>query len=352
MKVLILRSRRRTHSERPTDPYAQEFRSHFADKVIGNLSGERTFCSACGPDCRACREKYGREFRDHIAGVIAFPAILPYLLERPAEHVPRDIPPHDILLAINIHEQILVEVLKRCAEEETRGVVVPLEAPGWVSGSAHEKAAEVCGRADIEIAFPKPFCSFDPPSGGILAEFRERFHIGKPRVELHVRDGRIETAHVEVSAACGATYYVARWLEGRRIDEDLRHEVIAKRMHSYPCTASMKWDDELGDTSLHVANHAHDEILAPLGIHPGDEPGMVMSPVGRMVPRPAPLRENLENVERARRAVLDALEEGGCVTLQTLRRNRRIAPAAMNTALLLLKQEGKIRTEGGAIVRV
>ena len=352
MRILILRSERRTSGEKPKDVYSQEFTSSYAEKVIGNLAGEEGFCSACGPDCNACRTPYNRKFAKNIAGVIAFPPILPYLLEKPRDYVPRDIPAHDILLAINIHEQILIEILKGCSGAGTRGAVVPLEAGEWVSGSAQSEARAICEENDVEICFPKPFCGFDPPSGTVLDEFRRRFHIGKPEVELELRGDTIGRAYVNVSAACGATYYVARWLAGKRVNDDLKYQVISKRLHSYPCTASMKWDDELGDTPLHVAGQAHYEILAPLRETAPEEPAMVMSPVGKMVLKPVPVQENVENVERAKRAILEELRRKGTVSLAGLKRKRKITPAAMHSALLILKQEGKIRTEGQKIVKV
>ena len=101
MKILILRSERRPRSNHRKDAYTQEFTSAFAEKVIGNLSGEPDFCSACGQDCIGCRKTYDRRFGREIAGVISLPAVLPYLLEDPESHVPRHIPQHDVILAIN-----------------------------------------------------------------------------------------------------------------------------------------------------------------------------------------------------------------------------------------------------------
>ncbi|MFW6159200.1 MAG: DUF166 family protein, partial [Planctomycetota bacterium] len=220
MRIVILRSRP-VHRRPETDhDYLQQFNTVYAERVIGNLVGDPGFCSACGPDCIDCRARYRRRLGSHIAATLDLPALLPYLLEQPEEHLPRDVPPHDILLAIHIHEQVLLEVLRACPAWGTRGVVVPLEAPDWVSGSARQQAADMCRHNDIQIDFPKPFCRFDPPADGPLDQFRRSFHIGQPDVRLDVQDGRIENTHVDVSAACGATYYVARWLEGRRVDED------------------------------------------------------------------------------------------------------------------------------------
>ena len=365
MRIVILRSRRAS-GRGAEGPYTQEFTSPFADKVIGNLTAEAGFCGSCGPDCTACRKGYDRRFGGSIAAELSFPGVLPYLMESPAGHVPHELPPHDIILAINIHEQVLVEVLKRCGRWGTRGVVVPVEAPDWLSGSARSEVREICDQGGVEVAFPKPFCAFGPPEGTALADFRRRFHIGKPEVRLTVRGNRVQAAHVEVSAACGATYYVARWLEGRSLDEDLKHEVIAKRMHSYPCTASMKWDDEIGDTPMHVASQAHYEILAPLTGRGEHEPAMVISPVGRMVLKPVPASENIRNIEKAKEAILEALATGrrivvsGApasaadeeVSLDDIRSARKITPAAMSSAALILKQEGRIRIAGGRIVKV
>jgi len=349
-KILFLRSRRPKSGEKPHNDYVQEFGGIYADKVIGNLKNEPGFCTSCGPDCTNCRHAYNRDFARNIAGIIAFPAILPYLLETPADYLPPDVPRHDVLLAVNIHEQILLEFVRRCRRWGTRGIVVPIEASDWISGSARSEATALCEKQGIEIAFPKPFCSFAPPAGTLLARFREEFHVGKPRVRLEVKNDRVSKAFVEVSAACGATYYVARWLEGRHITDDLEHDVVARRFHSYPCTASMKWDDEIAETPLHLAGEAHCEILDPLKNRPRQEESMVKSPVGTMVLRPVPLQENLANIEKAKQAILDNLAACKQVSLQSLRSERNISPAAANSALLLLKQEGKVRVEGSRIL--
>ncbi|MFW6107815.1 MAG: hypothetical protein ACOC70_01315, partial [bacterium] len=118
----------------------------------------------------------------------------------------------------------------------------------------------------------------------------------------------------------------------------------------YPCTASMKWDDELDDTPLHEANRAHDEILEPLGLTVGRQAGTVRSPVGTVIQRPRPVRENAQQIEKAKQIVLEELQPEGVVSLSALRQDGRIPPAALHTALLLLKQAGKIKAKGQNIV--
>ena len=354
MRILVLLSRRQGGRDAAGDPYAQTFRSTFADKVVGNLVGEPGFCSACAGDCTGCRRAYDRRFGDSIAGIVELPAVLPYLLERPDRYVPADVPAHDVLLAINVHEQILLACIRRAKRWQTRGVIAPIEAGGWISPAARAEGARIAEEVGVEADFPKPFCAFDPPAGTVLAEFRQRFHVGKPHVELTIEHRRITRACVHVSAACGATYYVARHLAGKSLDDDLKYDVVAKRLHCYPCTSSMAWDDEIGDTIMHVAGQAHYEILAPLAApeaHAPDEPEMVLSPVGIMIPRPAAPAENLRNIERAKEGILEGLAAAGAVSLAELRANRRLPSAAVYSALLILKRQGTIRAVGDRITR-
>jgi DNA-binding IscR family transcriptional regulator len=78
---------------------------------------------------------------------------------------------------------------------------------------------------------------------------------------------------------------------------------------------------------------------------------MVMSPVGHMLLKPVPARENIQKIERAKQAILAALDASEAVALRHLARRADISPAALSSAVLLLKQAGAIRTEGGRIVR-
>lgn len=342
MKLAVLRSVPVAPNVPTGSGYLQAFDTRFAERVLGNLRGRKGFCTACGPDCNACRAPYGRTFGADIAAVLDFPALMPHVLERPWDHVPSNVPHADVLLVINIHEQILLEILPVCGRWGVRAVVAPLEAPGWVSRAARAQAYRVCEETGVEIAFPKPFCAFKPPAGTVLAAFREAFHIGCPDVTLDVGDGEIRAARVNVSAACGATYCVARWLAGRRVEENLEIEVVSRRWHAYPCTASMERDPELnGETPLHVAGQAHYAILLQARDRvAGLEDPMVRSPLGTMVQRPVPPREHLANIEKAKAVVLEELARDPDVTLARLRARRDISPAALTSALVLLKQEG------------
>lgn len=351
MKIVILRSVADDDWNSVGDAYHQEFDTLYAERVISNLRGGSGYCTSCGPDCISCHESYGRQFGGSIVGVLDFPSVLPYVLEHPESFITDRVPDHDILMVINIHEQILLEFLKVCRKWGTKGVVVPVEEPGWISGAARASAVDICAGLGIEIAFPKPFCAFRPDPDSILGEFRRTFHIGYPAVNLDVRDGIIESTHVDVSAACGATYYIARWLRGRRIEDNIEIEVIAKGMSSYPCTASMEREPELGgDTPMHVASDAHTAILDEVKPVRSTTGEMIMSPFGQLIARPLSAMDNIKGIEKARAAILERLDIRDELTISDLRNIAGVTPSAVSSALLLLKQEGRIRIDSGAVV--
>lgn len=349
MKIVVLRSKKL--KKQKWGEYHQSFDTLYADRVIGNLSNRRDFCTACEADCIHCREKYDWRFSENIAAIIDFPSVLPFVLEKPGKYVPANMPAHDVLIAIHVHEQILLEILARCGQWGTKGVVVPLEAPGWVSGAAIRQALEICARNNIEISFPRPFCSFNPPRGGVLAEFRKSFRIGFPDVDLTVKNGVIIKARVNVSAACGATYYVARWLVGRAVCADLKTEVISRRWHSYPCTASMEWDDELGHTPLHAAGQAHYGILSAARVGTIESARPIITPLGKVLPGPAPVSDNIRNIENAKKVVMAELEIHPQISLEQIKKKEHISPASIHSAILLLKKDMKIRTMGTTIMK-
>ena len=370
MKIVILRSKKcASHSlghanglvnhamrlasvaSRKAGQYHQSFDTVYADRVIGNIFNRHDFCTVCEADCIHCREKYDWHLSENIAAILDFPSVLPFILEKPEKYVPANMPAHDVLLAIHIHEQILLEILARCGQWGTKGVVVPLEALDWISGSAIRQALEICAKNNIEISFPKPFCSFDPPRGGVLAEFRKFFRIGFPDVDITVKNGVISKAKVNVSAACGATYCVARWLVGCTICEDLKTEVISRRWHSYPCTASMEWFDEPGNTPLHVAGQAHYGILSDAQVGTGERARPIITPLGKVLPMPAPVADNIRNIENAKKNIMDELEIHPQISIEQIKKKEHISPAAIHSAILLLKKEMKIKTIGTTIIK-
>jgi len=254
MKLLILKS---VPNHLLEEEYTVSMNTSFADRFMNHLRGN---CDACERNCTGCRAAYHLNFSESIRGVIRFPAILPAIIDEPEEFMPEEIPRHDILISIAVNEEILFSFLRRHAI--SKGVIVPIEESGWISPYGQRVITELCDQKKIEIAFPKPFCSFDPKEG-ILKEFKTLYRIGKPKLDIHLEKGVIVKADVVSSAPCGATYFTAKGLTGRSVDEDLVF-LIDKFLSSYPCTASTDLDRELQDSIIHQAVRIQRGVLSSI----------------------------------------------------------------------------------------
>ncbi|MEA1906006.1 MAG: DUF166 family protein, partial [Euryarchaeota archaeon] len=77
-----------------------------------------------------------------------------------------------------------------------------------------------------------------------------------PVLKISVANEVISAVTVKQSAPCGSTWFVAKKLVGAPVSsQEIIREIIAEAHHSYPCTADMTVDRELGDTILHVAGY-------------------------------------------------------------------------------------------------
>jgi hypothetical protein len=110
----------------------------------------------------------------------------------------------------------------------------------------------------------------------------------------------------------------------------------------------MEWDDEIGDTVLHVASAAHCAILDQIGAG-GDAPGAFVSPTGVVLPEPPRGAESVRNIERAAQLILAALAERGEMRVGELAGLAGVNPAAVSSALINLKREGRISMAGGTV---
>jgi len=231
----------------------------FGERIIGNLINYSTFCTSCAEACTYCKEgKYG--FAGHINGFFKLPApsLLPALIEDSAsEYLPKEIPDADIAIISEIHTDLLLELplILKDSGSRFKAIIVPQEGPAPI---ARLQIEEVCARDGIEITFPKPFCDLPPRDDQpLIKRFVEAFKIGRPEVKVEVdRRGRI--AHVDVlsSAPCGSTWFVAKQLAGVEVKNTQElYDRISEAHHSYPCTASMDKDREIGDTILHKAGY-------------------------------------------------------------------------------------------------
>lgn len=244
------------------------YTDEFGERVLGNLMNYSTFCKACDLACEHCRTVYG-SFASDIFWVYQLPSDLPTFIDDPLTYLPSpaELPELDVLLVVGIHPDLFAAV-PSLLKGKVLAVIAPLESKDWCPPGLRKQVADRLAELGIESAFPKPFCSLTPQGLKVVDMFIARYRIGRPLMEVAVKKGVIKEARVIRSAPCGATWYIARQILNRHVDEV--EEAVAKAHHSYPCTGSMVVDPEVGDTILHkggyLAREAAKDALIKRGI--------------------------------------------------------------------------------------
>jgi len=233
----------------------------YGERVIRNLINDPSFCKACGLLCDFCKYGVYSHVRSiHGAVELPDPSELPRFIEEPEEYLPRKIPAVDICMATGLHQDLLLALPSRLKREGIRGLIAPIEDFREVPPGLQRQLGEECVELDIEYASPKPFCALEPVEAKpLISEFIRAFKIGKPslRIATETRN-ELRTIHgvaVERSAPCGSTWYVAKKLIGREVEREGIREAVARAHHSYPCTATMATDPEIGEPILHKAGY-------------------------------------------------------------------------------------------------
>lgn len=230
------------------------YNGKFGERVIGNLLNFRNFCISCDKLCIFCRDDKRLDFADHITGIYTQPSDLPVYIEEPEKYLPLSFPENDVLLAINLHPDILAEIPAMAKKAGSRLIIAPVEEPGWLTQGLRCQMKDKCEKAGIVFAAPKPFCSLKKGDDPLIDQFIEEFKIGFPGFIIGMQNNNIATVQVLSSQPCGCAYYVAQKLKNVPVNNKL-DEVISNAHHAYPCTAGMDRDAELKDTILHKAGY-------------------------------------------------------------------------------------------------
>jgi len=233
----------------------------YGERVIRNLINDPSFCKSCGLFCDYC--KYGvYSYVQGIRAAIKLPdsSELPAFIDEPEKYLPKKIPLADICVATGIHKDLLLALPSRLIQEGIQGLITPIEDFREVPAGLQKQLEEECRDLNLECAFPKPFCDLEPRKDKPLtSRFVHDFKIGRPRLEIVTgTKGELKTVEgvvVQRSAPCGSTWYIARKLVGIEVSRELIRDVVAKAHHSYPCTATMATDPELGEPILHKAGY-------------------------------------------------------------------------------------------------
>lgn len=230
------------------------YNGKFGERIIGNLLNYRNFCISCDKLCIFCRDDKSLDFSKNIIGIYTQPSGLPGYIEEPKKYLPPVLPENDVLLAINLHPDIITELPAMAKDAGTLLIIAPIEEPNWLSPGLRNQLKEKCEKAGIVFAAPKPFCSLKKGDDPLIDNFIEQFRIGFPGFKIGVKNNNIVSVQILSSQPCGCAYYVAQKLKNTPVDSKL-DEVISSAHHAYPCTAGMERDVELKDTILHKAGY-------------------------------------------------------------------------------------------------
>ncbi len=240
------------------EPFCKAFDDAYCCRFIKHIVDDPSLCIGCGEDCDHCRYSYRIDFAERLVGVLKVPSELPLFADDSDEYLPPSLPEHDVTIALNLHEDLLTDIPQLAVAAGSKALIVPAEAPDWISRGTKRRLMEVCKEMGLEVAFPKPFCALEESEEHpAINEFMRRFRIGKPKLQLFVHEGQIVNTQVDRCAPCGCTYYVAKNLIGKPLTPSVNEDYTAKYWHSYPCVASMQMDPELGDTILHRGGYIH-----------------------------------------------------------------------------------------------
>ena len=215
------------------------YNGKFGERVIGNLLNYRNFCISCDKLCIFCRDDKALNFADNITGIYTQPPDLPVYMEDPEKYLPSSLTENDVLLAINLHPDIIAEFPALAKKAGTRLIIAPVEEPGWLSAGSGNQIKEQCEKLGIVFVAPKPFCSLKKGENPLIDQFMDEFKIGFPGFKIGVRNGNIVTVQILSSQPCGCAYYVAQKLKNVPLDSNL-DELISSAHHAYPCTAGME----------------------------------------------------------------------------------------------------------------
>ena len=243
------------------------YSSDFGERIIRNMINDPSYCNACGILCEFCKYSvYTYVQNIHAAIELPEPTKLPRFIENPKKYIPKKLPSVDLCIATGLHQDLLLALPSCLWNNGVKGLIVPIEDFREVPAGLQKQLEQECAELSIELALPKPFCSLDSSeSSPLISKFVREFNVGKPSLKITTEkknDSKIIRGIViQRSAPCGSTWYVARKLIGCEVHRDKIRDVIAKAHHSFPCTATMTTDPELGEPILHMAGYSIREAV-------------------------------------------------------------------------------------------
>ena len=189
-----------------------------------------------------------------IVGLYEFSDDLPEFLDEFEGYVPDNLPECDLILSIGLFGDINMVIPIIASKTNCKSIIIPIYHPQQIPvGLQHEIKAEL---ENINMVFPKPFCSLKPMGDKYIDKFTKIF--GQPQIRIEY-DEIIKNVEVIRGAPCGSTWFIAENLEGVPVEE--AEFVTGDKFHNFPCLASMNMDPLIGDTIMHLAGYKSKEAV-------------------------------------------------------------------------------------------
>ncbi|RLI29258.1 thymidylate synthase [Candidatus Bathyarchaeota archaeon] len=237
------------------------YSGEYGERVIRNLINDPSFCKSCGLYCDFCKYGVYSYVRNILAAIeLPSPSELPAFIDNPEKYMPRKLPKAHLCIASGLHKDLLLGLPEYIEKMGMQGLIVPIEDFVEVPSGLRKQIEEECSELGLETAFPKPFCSLEPlRDRPVISRLVDELKIGRPLLEIStIRRGETEviaSTVVRRSAPCGSTWYVARKLIGVETKREILYDAVAKAHHTYPCTATMNVDPEVGEPILHIGGY-------------------------------------------------------------------------------------------------
>lgn len=188
------------------------------------------------------------------------PPELPAVVDDPELHLPADISPADLVLALGENPsvaQLIPDIARRVGAQ---AVIAPVDRLAWLPEGLIRQLQERLERMRVAGVFPRPFCSLTEDAYGLrhqratysnpwISEFAR--HFGRPVFRIYSEDEHIKEVEVERDTACGCGRFVAKKLVGVPVKKAAFRASVLH--HHYPCLAGMNIERSLGETFLNLA---------------------------------------------------------------------------------------------------
>lgn len=163
------------------------------------------------------------------------PAALPLVIDHPTEHLPDELPAVDLLLILAENTGLAQLTAALAERADAEAVLAPVDGDGWWPKGLQNQQKKKLAEAEVDAAFPRPFCSLAAWTGADehIKMFAE--HFGKPEVEIRTDDGVVREVMVTRSSPCGNIHHVAEELVGEDASDAVQRGGLVHQF--YPCLA-------------------------------------------------------------------------------------------------------------------